>query len=144
MSDLRTELQRIYDANGYLDTKLVVQAARADDHPLHSRFEWNDEAAGELYRAEQARKLISSVTIVYQQADTNHDERRVRAFQAVRTERGHVFEPTEKIAEDPFLRRLVLNEMERDYRALQVRYGHFREFSELLAAEARKELGDTA
>jgi len=38
----------------------LVSAARAESHPLHEYFEWDDAAAGEKYRLLQAYKLISA------------------------------------------------------------------------------------
>ena len=54
------------------------------------------------------------------------------AFHSVRKESGYCFEPVEKLATDPMMREMVLRDMERDWRAMQSRYGHLAEFIELL------------
>lgn len=41
----------------------VVDAARRPDSPLHSHFEWDDSAAAEKFRLDQARALIRTVKI---------------------------------------------------------------------------------
>jgi len=54
-----TELKKIAKANGgLLQPNAVVEAARPESSPLHSRFEWNDGKAAEEYRIWQARQLI--------------------------------------------------------------------------------------
>lgn len=42
----------------------VVNAARDKKHPLHSRFDWDDNAAAHKWRLQQARQIINSVRIV--------------------------------------------------------------------------------
>lgn len=59
------ELTRIAKAHGATTCKAewVVEAARPKSSPLHSKFNWDDAAAGHQYRLWQARQLIS-VTII--------------------------------------------------------------------------------
>jgi hypothetical protein len=49
--------------NGRLLPVDVVEAARPEDSPLHSRFEWDDTEAAVKYRLSQARALIRTVKI---------------------------------------------------------------------------------
>lgn len=137
---LRDELQNIYDQYGSLTPALVVDTARSKTHPLHDRFEWNDKVAGEAWRRQQAHELIRSVKVVYREADDANPEKSVRAFHAVRAEKGHVYEPVDKVIADDFTRRLVLQDMEREWRALHRRYQNFEEF----AAMVRHDLGSEA
>lgn len=134
---LRDILQSIYDRHGQLTAALVVEEARAEDHPLHGRFEWNDAAAGEQWREHQAAELIRSVKVVYREATENEEARTVRAFHAVRGPSGHAYQPAEKVAEDPFTRQLVLNDMEREWKALMRRYERFAEFAEMVRADLK-------
>jgi hypothetical protein len=129
---LRDELQKIYDQNGRLTPALVVDEARDESHPLHSRFEWDDAAAGEAWRRQQAHELIRSVRVVYREADDKNPEKSVRAFHAVRSEKEHVYEPVEKVVADDFTRQLVLRDMEREWQALRRRYDQFAEFLEMV------------
>jgi len=57
------ELQRLQKA-GAITAPAVVEAARPDDAPLHPVFEWDDEAAADEYRLEQARRLIRAVQVI--------------------------------------------------------------------------------
>lgn len=125
------ELQTIRAAHGLLTPALVVDAARPAEHPLHGHFQWDDGIAAEAWRREQARKLIRSVRVTYS-AGTGAETHSVRAYHAVRTSAGHAFDPTEEIIEDPFRRRLILNDMRRDWETLKRRYEHFAEFVEMI------------
>lgn len=53
----------IEERHGELTPAIVVEEARAPDHPWHDEFEWNDEAAGERFRLNQARRLIARVRV---------------------------------------------------------------------------------
>lgn len=59
------ELKKIQDEypDESLQPRRVVELAAAEDHPLHSFFEWDDQIAGYQYRLDQARQLIHSVEI---------------------------------------------------------------------------------
>jgi hypothetical protein len=129
---LRGILQSIYDQHGELTPELVVQEAQAEGHPLHSRFEWDDESAGDSWRRHQASELIRSVKVVYREATEKEEARTVRAFHAVRGPRGHAYQPAEKVAEDPLMKRIVLADMEREWRALKRKYERFAEFADMV------------
>lgn len=56
-------LAELYREHGLLTPDLVVADARAKSSPLHSFFEWDNKAAAEGYRRDQARRLIASVRV---------------------------------------------------------------------------------
>lgn len=63
------ELERIRESTGgELQAEDVVEAARDPRSPLHSLFEWDDSAAAERYRQQQARGVIRRLRVVYQEA----------------------------------------------------------------------------
>lgn len=140
MSGLRGELLSVRAQHGKLTPQLVVDTARDPEHPLHSRFEWDDAVAGEAWRRQQAHDLIRKAKVVYREADDAEPGKSVRAFVAVRAEEGHVFDPVEEVAEDPFRRKLALADMEREWKALYRRYEEFREFLDMV----RRDVGDAA
>jgi hypothetical protein len=135
MTDLRGQLQAIYLDHGKLTPDIVVDEARPVDSPLHPRFEWDDTVAGEAWRREQAHRLIQSVRVTFCPETESEGPHDVRAFHAVRTEKGHVYEPVDRVTHDPFLARLVLADMERDWRALRRRYETFQEFWDLVRGD---------
>lgn len=128
---LRDHLLAIREEHGQLTAALVLDAARPKSHPLHSRFEWNDKAAGEAYRLEQARELIRKVRISYKPSEDGAFSS-VRAWHSVPTEDGRAYRSAEEIAEDPFLLKLHLQNMEREWRALREKYKDFAEFAQMI------------
>lgn len=129
MSDVRGELQSIYQRRHILTPPVVVEEARSVESPLHSHFEWDDTVAGEKYRLVQASELIRSVRVTYTSPDgAQKDVRQWLSVSHSEVERSYL--PLEQVVDDPFSYRLVLQEMERDMAALQRKYGHLKEFAE--------------
>lgn len=55
------EALRAEDPEHCLKPKDVVEAARPEESPIHSHFEWDDTRAAEAHRLNQAGKLIARV-----------------------------------------------------------------------------------
>lgn len=131
-ANLRDQLQAIRDEHGSLTPALVVDVARAPEHPLHSRFEWDDSVAAEKWRLEQAGQLLR---VTYKPiAGKPHD---LRAFSAVKGEESPTSEyvPTEDVLSNPFTRELLLRQMKRDWQTFKRRYDHMAEFANFVAAQ---------
>lgn len=138
---LTAQLTEIRDAHGgELKPEYVLDAARDPDHPLHSRFEWDDSVAAEKYRLEQAHTLIQKAKIAYQAPGKDGPPRLTRAFVAIQAAEGHVYDPVQEVAVDPLRRKMALANMEREWRALYSRYKEFEEFLELV----RRDVGEAA
>lgn len=134
---LQNMLMDIYREHGELTPMLVVDAARPVDSPLHDRFEWDDHTAGENYRLVQARALIRSVKITYADED-DRPSRKVPAWSSTAYEtnqRKRSYQPTEEMLKDDKGRRLLLRQMERDWRAFKDRYRKYAEFADLISRE---------
>lgn len=138
MSDLRAELVAIREERGKLTPVIVLEEARDPEHPLHSRFEWDDSVAAEKYRLTQARVLISLVRSAF--ISSSGEERTVREFHAVRAADAdeYAYEPIEEVLADPFKRKLVMQEMQRQVAELVARYESFNEFWEVLRKTVRR------
>lgn len=132
---LREELEAIYERRGVLTPALVVEEARRLDHPLHSRFEWDDEIAGEAYRRAQAQTLIRSVRIRYVSESTEEVSESVRGFTSVRTPAGYAYQPTIEVISDPLKAKMALNDMKREWQTLKRRYQDFEQFWALVQAD---------
>lgn len=139
MGSLREELESIRATAGVLTPAVVLEAASAPDHPLHTRFEWDDTVAAGKWRLEQAQKLLTVVRLSY--IDGSGQATSIRAYQAVRTEHGHVYRPSDEVAMDPVASQIVLMDMQREFKQLRDRYGHFREYAEMIRAAAEAEAG---
>ena len=61
---LNKEIQRIYDRDGKVEAKTVVDESRSKDAPLHDLVEWRNQVAGDLYRLEQSRRYIRKARIL--------------------------------------------------------------------------------
>ena len=132
-------LQAVYDRHGMLTPGLLLEEARDPSHPLHSRFEWDDTEAAERWRLYQARKLIQLGRTVYRAEKGNQPARDVRSWQAIPDpDHGAVFEPVEKVARDELLTAMVLRDMERDWKLLKARYGHFAEFARMVREDTEQ------
>lgn len=128
---VREALQEVYDRRGELSPKVVLEEARNNASPLHSHFTWDDSEAAELWRREEAHRLIQSVRVKYRREDTQQSVE-IRQWHAVSAPSGMVYEPAQKIVDDPLLRAIVLRDMERSWRELRSRYESFSEFSEMI------------
>ena len=82
---VQEELQAIYDETGQLTPAVVLDRARDPEHPLHQRFDWDDNQAAERWRLHQAGQLIRSVKVNIERSETETVQ--VRAFVA-KTELG--------------------------------------------------------
>ncbi|MFG1794247.1 hypothetical protein [Nocardia sp. NPDC049149] len=130
---LHQQLLEIRGSRGRLLPEDVVDAARDEASPLHGRFEWRDDIAAEAYRRDQARELIRSVRLVYAES-VDGEERRVRAWSALTDAPERGYRPTEELLQDSFASKLLLRQAERELKAFKVKYGHLREFADLMAA----------
>lgn len=125
-------LTAILETHGTLTPDLVVEEAREPSHPLHHRFDWDDSTAAESWRREQAAELIRRVRVTY--AAPNGEEHSVRAFVCLREEANtpSAYEPVEKVLENDFTRNLLLRQVERELAAFKRKYGHLKEFAEMV------------
>lgn len=138
MSTLLDQLQAIRDQYGRLDDEAIVETAADPDHPLHSRFDWDDSVAGHKWRLEQAGKLLRAVHLPPEPGRPED----LRAFMRVQGEgtRKGDYVPTQEAMADEFTRKLVLRDMEREWRLLKRRYEHMKEFAAMVAADMQGEV----
>lgn len=139
---LREHLLKIRDEHGKLTPEVVELQARDPDDLLHPRLEWDDTIAGYEYRLVQAAEIIRSVRIVYKEATDKAPARYQRAFVAPRApDKPHEYVPVEEVARDPFMRTLLLRQMDREWKQLKQRYAQFDEFWRMVAEDPREETG---
>lgn len=119
---------------GDLTPEHVVEVARAPEHPLHSRFEWDDSLAAEVHRRSQAAALIRSVRVVYKE-DFDGIEKTTRAFVSVRPPDAARprYEPVEQVLADPLTRQMLLRDARREWMAFKRKYEALREFASIIA-----------
>lgn len=132
---IRKELDRIArDNGGVLWPKKVVEAARPESSPLHSRFEWDNSEAAERYRLIQARQLINiTVNVVGEGAD---EERMWVSLKPDREEAGG-YRSMIAVLSDTDLRVQLLDDALKDMEAFANKYRHLQELAEVFAAMSR-------
>lgn len=101
-----------------ITAKNVVNAARAEDAPLHKEFEWDDAIAGELYREDQARALIRHIVIVPDEAPMLEP---VRAYHHLTVE-SNAYTPTEVILKSVTMTDQLLEQAKSELRAFKRKY----------------------
>lgn len=104
-------------AAGDLTPEAVVDSARHEESALHPHFEWDDAAAAERWRHEQARGLIRSII-----ADNGSNQTPERAFYSIKDKDGVSYRTLEEVRSSGDLQDKLLAAAERDLEAYTVRY----------------------
>lgn len=116
------------EMNGGLTPKRLLDASRAEDAPLHGSFEWDDGAAAEKYREQQAGQIIRCLVVV----DEGHENSApVRAFFAVTEAREYT--STNIILRNQSLTQELLERAYRELRAYREKYRALKELAGLFA-----------
>lgn len=122
------ELDRIRKDKGVLTPAEVLDAAADPASPLHAAFEWDDHAAAQQHRLNQARRLIVSIRVI--NAPT---AKPMVAFVSVKTpDKGRNYVPSAEAMSDDEMKARVLNEIRTFIESMERRYAHFAEVGELL------------
>jgi len=117
-----------------LTAKTVVNASRAKDAPLHNEFEWDDAVAGEKYREQQARVMISNLVV---RIDESPDSVPTRAYVTVEKDSAQYEDITVVLSNEDKTEKLLRNAMkelswfERKYSELEALAGVFSEIKKL-------------
>lgn len=96
--------------------KAIVDNARDPESPLHRHFEWNDAAAAEKWRHQQARLIISCIISI----DGNNEPE--RAFHSITDKAGTAYHSIQEIRSSGDLQEKLLAAAERDLDAYTTRY----------------------
>jgi hypothetical protein len=138
LDDLRTQLEALQDEQGRLTPRMVVEAARPKNHPLHAAvFDRGVREAAEEYYLDRARGLIRKVRLPFVRADQTLGSVPRWVSLSTAESPARAYQPVEVVADDPLLRAMLLRDAERDWRTLRARYEHLVEFFEIV----RRDLG---
>jgi len=79
-------LSELYQKNGFITRKIVLDDAKDNDSPIHLGFDWNDKVAAENWRLEQAGQLIRNLIITVEKPDDKGETKKVevRVFHNIR------------------------------------------------------------
>ena len=129
------ELETIRERDGNITPEAVLEQACDEHNPMHCEFTWDDSEAAHAYRLDQARSLIRSVEVVYEESPT----RQVRAYTVVsappeqKTQRK-VYTDTREALEDPATRAEILSNAVREALAYRRKYADLAELSKVFVA----------
>ncbi len=131
-------LEQIDRENGGVTPRVVVEVSRPEDAPLHPIFEWDDATAGELYREDQARRVIRSVRVIETDRQ-GQDKPPAIAYVSVRSPDadGSSYQPTARVMSDADLRRQAIADALAGLAGWQRRYEHIHGLRDLVAKVER-------
>lgn len=126
-------LRAILARDGKIDPEVVVKEATPEDSPLHNHFEWDQDAAAEAYRLQQAEQLIRRVKVTITKPDNQNTV--VRAFVNVRkkeTDKKGFYIDTQEALKNEFYREQVLKSAVREAKSFHDKYQGLDELSDIL------------
>ena len=125
--------------NGKLRPQALVDAARAEDHPLHNRFCWDDTKAAKLFRLSQAQTIIRMVVTV---VDDGGRKFVTRAYVSPSSARGpgSSYTPVATALRTKALRDALLDDARRDAQAFCNKYEVLRELAAVFVAMRKTRL----
>lgn len=128
------ELERIEHRDKLITAEAVLRAATPATSPLHKFFEWNNSKAAEEFRLFQARRLIQSVSVVYEEDDTKRNRGFVHL--KVETSSGETsgYVSTVRAMSDTEMREQVLERARKEMLDWRNRYRDLNELAEIFRA----------
>lgn len=125
------ELKKIAKNNdGVLLPEHVVQSAKANNSPLHSRFEWDNSVAAHQYRLWQARQLIRVCVELIPGIATPTE-----VFVSLTPDRDHGgYRIVTDVLSDDGMRAQLLADALADMNLFRVKYQRLRELANVFAA----------
>lgn len=128
------ELEKIRERNGYVEAADLLEASRAENAPLHSCFEWDDDKAAENYRLYQAKDIIRNIVVKVEKADGGEPSA-VRAFVSVTVDKTAAqYQPINIALDNPDYRQIVLMNALTKLEEFRRTYKDFQELSEVFKA----------
>jgi hypothetical protein len=124
---IRAERGRVHAAD-------LVDDARPEAAPLHVCFEWDDTAAAEKYRLQQARQVLENLVVVPVEAPESPATRAFIAIPVGDSNTPHDYQPLHLVMSSEELRRKALRAALEDLNRLKVRYAELRELTEVWKA----------
>ncbi len=125
---IETELNNLFDGEGFLKPRIVVDWAR--EHPeseIFKKLEWDDTKAADKYRLDQARLLIT----VYIRTDEG-DRATISLVQDRNPEGG--YRRIGPVMSNAEMRAMAVRQALREFKRWQQRYQHLAELAEVFAA----------
>lgn len=134
-ANLRSILEEIRLENGGLLRPCdMVASAKPKSSPLHDMFEWDNSAAAEQWRLQQARQIINVVVTVDPNISGN---KKLRAFVSIsrdRNETGGGYRSMVEVISDAEMRKELLKEAMQSLSHWEQKYQDLAELKPIMAA----------
>lgn len=131
-------LEKLEHDNGQLTPELVLENSRDENAVLHPCFEWNDSAAAELFRLQQAANIIRNIVRVDFSTNTATEHKTapvtVRAFLNVSEDRKGKFVAVDVAFNNPNYRQRILQNALTELRNFQNKYSQYQELADVINA----------
>jgi hypothetical protein len=121
------------DHDGILRPRDIVEAARDEESPLHSQFDWDDSTAAEKHRLWQARQLTR--VLVTFEPGVGGKMIPCRVFTSLTPDREDSgYRVTAAVMDDPAQRAQMLADAYADMRRFRLKYQHLVELAKVFEA----------
>ncbi len=112
--------------DGTMTPANVIADAKSVASPLHDCFEWSNREAANLYREDQARRLIRSVDVIIENLNNGDQDKHQQAFVSVARPfmEGPAYTSTAEALSDEEMTEIVLSNARAQIRGWRRRYGH--------------------
>ena len=133
------ELERVREMGaGDIELSTLVTESKPKAAALHDEFEWSNAKAANRYRVEQARYIVRSLEVTYDENEPTRAYQSVRVVEAEAADKPakvkHVFRSMEDVMKDPETRDELLGQAIRDALAYKKRYHALQELAKVFAA----------
>ena len=118
------------DDDGEIQLERIVKRAKRKTSAMHPLFEWDDKAAAEAHRMQQARKLHGSLVVVYRNPETD-EEAEVRATTVVKRN-SNTAQWSNAVAKSPDLTQMRRGILLREIEALLDRYDQYAAYDDVV------------
>jgi hypothetical protein len=107
---------------GRCNSRTFLNAARDKSNYLHRHLEWDDKIAGEKYRLQQIRELVSCIDII---DDSDKNKRQLPAFISLIERQGRGYHTAREVMDSATLQDIALRQAEADLAAYEKRLAQF-------------------
>jgi len=125
------ELERIYEKYDGITPKNIIKESEEKNSKLHDCFEWSNKKAGYNYRLWQARKLSSSLTIVFE------EKTETPAFISISIEKERSYIPSEIVFNNEDMAKIAIHDVFNAFMYFKQKYESYKSH---FKAEDKKQL----
>lgn len=127
------ELEVLYEEHGKVTPPIIVEDARNEERETHKLIEWDEAAAAEKYRLEQAKYIMRNIIVVTKTEEIPEEEPKIiklRVYENVKTDEGdRYYMPLQSAMEREDTRSWLLAQALKDLMAFRRKYGQLKELA---------------